>query len=135
MTQLLRFLNYQNFQEKNVHNFIVRSQGLYFRIQLRIQCLDLARCLYYGALLGLLSCKSDSWRRCTCKNVLFSLVAFENCLQVCFVGLVIERISLWCFVIVLVFIVWRMLKSHQLGVAMQVTKAGLFSQGRQVLTM
>ena len=27
-------------------------------------------CLYYGALLGFLSCKSDSWRRCTCTNVL-----------------------------------------------------------------
>ena len=31
---------------------------------------NLARCLDYGALLGLLSCQSDSWRRCTCTNVL-----------------------------------------------------------------
>ena len=135
MTQLLRFLNYQNFQEKNVHNFIVRSQGLYFRIQLRIWCLDLARCLYYGALLGLLSCKSDSWRGCTCTNVLFSLVACEDCLEVCFVGLVVERISVWCLVIAAIFMVWGMFKSHQLGVAMQVTKGRLFQQGRQVLSM
>ena len=31
--------------------------------------------------------------------------------------------------------VWGILKSHQLGVAMQVAKWGLLSQGRQVLTM
>ena len=30
----------------------------------------LARCLYYGALLGFLSCKSDSWGRGTCSKVL-----------------------------------------------------------------
>ena len=30
----------------------------------------LSRCLNYGALLGLPSCKSDSWRRYTCANVL-----------------------------------------------------------------
>ena len=39
-----------------------------------MQCLFklqyLARCLNYGAILGLLSCKSDTWRRCTCTNVL-----------------------------------------------------------------
>ena len=30
---------------------------------------------------------------------------------------------------------WRMIKSHQFVVAMQVTKGGLFSQGRQVLLL
>ena len=38
-----------------------------------MQCLFLililVRCLYYGALLDLFSCKSDSCRRCTCTNV------------------------------------------------------------------
>ena len=51
----------------------------------------------------------------------------EDCLEVCFVGLVVERICVWCLVIVAIFMVWGMLKSHQLGVAMQVTKGGLFS--------
>ena len=79
-----------------------------------------------GALLGLLSCKSDSWRGCTCKNVLFSVVACEDCLEVCFVGLVVKRICVWCLVIVAVFMVWGMLKSHQLGVKMRATKGGSF---------
>ena len=70
-----------------------------------------------------------------CTNVLFSLVVCEDCLQVSFVGLVVERISVWCLVIVAIFMVWGMLKSHQLGVAMQVTKGELFSKERQVLTM
>ena len=70
-----------------------------------------------------------------CTNVLFSLVVCEDCLQVSFVGLVVERISVWCLVIVAIFMVWGMLKSHQLGVAMHVTKGELFSKERQVLTM
>ena len=70
---------------------------------------------------------SHSWRRCTCTNVLFSLVAYEDCLELCFAGLVVERICAWCLIIVTIFIVWGMLKSHQLGVGMQVTKGGLFS--------
>ena len=57
----------------------------------------------------------------------FSLVACEDCLEVCFVGLVVERICVWCLVIVAIFMVWGILKSHQFGVAMQVTKGGLFS--------
>ena len=31
------------------------------------------------------SCKPDSWRRYAC--IQFSLVASENCLEICFVGL------------------------------------------------
>ena len=65
----------------------------------------------------------------------FSLVACEDCLEVCFVGLVVERICVWCLVIVARFM--RFVQagakscegclSHQLGVAMQVTKgAALF---------
>ena len=42
-------------------------------------------------------------------------------------GLVVERICVWCLVIVAIFMVWGMLKNYQLGVAMQVTKGGLFS--------
>ena len=57
----------------------------------------------------------------------FRLVACEDCLEVCFMGLVVERICIWCFDIVAIFMVLGMVKSHQLGVAMQVTKAGLFS--------
>ena len=53
-----------------------------------------------------------------------SLVACEDCLEVCFVGLVVERICVWCLVIVAIFMVWGMLKSQQLGVEMQVTKGG-----------
>ena len=33
----------------------------------------------------------------------FSLVACEDCLEVCFVGLVVERICVWCLVIVVIF--------------------------------
>ena len=33
----------------------------------------------------------------------FSLVACEDCLEVCFVGLVVERICVWCLVIVAIF--------------------------------
>ena len=60
--------------------------------------------------LSLPSCKSDSWRRCHCTNVLFSLVACKDCLEVCFVGLVVERICVWYLVIVAIFMVWGMLK-------------------------
>ena len=51
-------------------------------------------------------------------------MACEDCLEVYFVELVVERICVWCLVIVAIFMVWGMLKSHQLGVAMQVTKGG-----------
>ena len=57
---------------------------------------------------------------------MFSLVACEDCLEVCFVALVVKRICVWCLVIVAIFMVWEMLKSHQLGVKMQVTKGGSF---------
>ena len=57
----------------------------------------------------------------------FSLGACEDYLEVFFVGIMVERICVWCLVIVAVFMVWEMLKSNQLGVEMQVTKGGLFS--------
>ena len=55
------------------------------------------------AVLGLLSCNNDSWRRCTCTNVLLvcegevgELVQpCEDCLELCFVGLVVGRICVW----------------------------------------
>ena len=53
-------------------------------------------------------------------------MAYEDCLEVCFVGLVVERICVWCLVIVAIFMVWGMHKSHQLGVEMLVTKGGSF---------
>ena len=31
-------------------------------------------------------------------------LACEDCLEVCFVGLVVERICVWCLVIVVIFI-------------------------------
>ena len=65
--------------------------------------------------LGLLSSKSDSWRRCPCTNVLFSLVACEDCLEVCFVGLVVERICVWYLVVVAIFMVWGCLKKSSIG--------------------
>ena len=70
-------------------------------------------------------------------------MACEDCLEVCFVGLVLGRNYVWCLDIVVIFLrfgqagakkVWGMLKSHQLQVA-KVKKEGLFSKGRQVLTM
>ena len=42
----------------------------------------------------------------------------------------VERIFAWCLVIAAIFMVWDMLKSHQLGVAMQVTKGGTLFIGR-----
>ena len=60
----------------------------------------------------------------------------EDCLEVCFVGLVVGRICVWYLVSCHIYGIWtsrskevcRMLKSHQLGVAMQggffVGKAG-----------
>ena len=53
--------------------------------------------------------------------------SISNFLEVCFVGLVIEGICVWCLVIVAIFMVWGMLKSHQLGVEMQFTKGRLLS--------
>ena len=41
-----------------------------------------------------------------------------------------ERICVWCLVIVAIFMVWGMLKSHQLGVEMQVTKGGALFIGK-----
>ena len=67
----------------------------------------------------------------------FSLVTCEDCLEVCFVGLVVEWICVWRLVILAIFVRFGqarakkyggMLKSHQLGVAMQVIKGGLFSK-------
>ena len=94
-------------------------------------------------LLGLLSCKSDSWRRCTCSNV---LLVYEG-----EVGELVQPGGMWglpwglpygtsgtkdlsmvpCHSYHIYGIwtsaskkVWGMLKSHQLGVAMQITKGG-----------
>ena len=71
----------------------------------------LARCLNYGALLDLPSCKSESWRRYTCTNVLLvceggigELGEVGNWgLEVCFVGLALGRYYVWCLVIVVIF--------------------------------
>ena len=62
-------------------------------------------------------------------------MACEDCLEVCFVGLVVERICVWCLVIVAIFMRFGqagakrcggMLKGHQFGVVMQVTQGGSF---------
>ena len=71
----------------------------------------LARCLNYGALLDLPSCKSESWRRYTCTNVVLvceggigELGEVGNWgLEVCFVGLALGRYYVWCLVIVVIF--------------------------------
>ena len=60
---------------------------------------------------------------------------FSDCLEVWFVGLVVGRNCVSCLVIVVIFMGFgqagakrcRMLNSHQLGVAMQVTKGALSS--------
>ena len=96
-------------------------------------------------LLGLLSCKSDSWRRCTCSNV---LLVYEG-----EVGELLQPGAMWglpwgllygtnvtkdlCMVPYYSCHIYgfgqarakrcgRCLKSHQLGVTMQITKGGSF---------
>ena len=112
-----------------------------------------ARCFDYKVILGLPSCKSESCRRYTCTSVL--LVCDGE------VGELVQPGGMWeqpwgllcgnsgreelCMVtchschIYAIWTsiskkVWGMLRSYQLGVAMQVTNKELFLQGRQVLT-
>ena len=62
-------------------------------------------------------------------------MACEDCLGVGFVGLVVERICVWCRIMVAIFMGFGQAggkrcgdaKSRHLGVAMQVAKGGLFS--------
>ena len=53
-------------------------------------------------------------------------MACEDCLELCFVGLVVESICVWCLVIVVIFMVWGMLKSYQL----EVEKGGTLFLGK-----
>ena len=93
--------------------------------------------------MGLLSCKSDSWRRCTYTNVLLVcegeveelvqpggmrglpsglLCGTSSTKDLCMVPCRSCHIyGIWTCTSKKV---WWMLKSHQLGVAMQVTKGG-----------
>ena len=75
----------------------------------------------------------------------FSLVACEDCLEVCFVGLVVERICVWCLAIVAIFMGFGQagakrcegcLKVINWGWQCKSRKGGYFRrEGRQVLTM
>ena len=70
----------------------------------------------------------------------FRLVACEDCFEVCFMGLVVERNFVWCLIGHSWHIygictsrskkVWGMLKSHHLEVAMQVTESGTLFIGK-----
>ena len=53
-------------------------------------------------------------------------MACEDCLEVCFVGLEVERVCVWCLVKFTIFMVWGMLKSHQLGWQYKSQKGGYF---------
>ena len=81
--------------------------------------------------LGLLSSKSDSWRRCPCTNVLFSLVACEDCLEVCFVGLVVERICVWCLVIVAIFMGFGQARAKRCGGCLKVINWGWWCKSQK----
>ena len=123
------------------------SQGLRISCNTYFYLQYLARYLDYGALLGLPSCKSDSCRRYTCTNVLLVcegevgelvmpggmwglpwgfLCGTSGRKELCMVpchschiyGIWTSRSKK----------VWGMLKSHQLGVVMQVTKGGSFDR-------
>ena len=68
-------------------------------------------------------------------------MACEDCLEVCFVGLMVERICVWCLVIAVIFMGFGkagagvgMLKSS-IGGGYASQKRGLFSLGRQFLAM
>ena len=85
-------------------------------------CLVVSQILGEGALVQMFCWYArEKW------GSLFSLVAYEDCLEVCFVGLLVERFCVWRLVIVAILMVWGMFKSHQLGLATQVTKGGFFS--------
>ena len=77
-------------------------------------CLVVSLTLGEVALVQMFSC----YARDKCGSQ-FSLVACEDCLEVCSVRLVGERICVWCLAIVVIFMisrskkVWGMLKSHQ----------------------
>ena len=93
-------------------------------------CLVASQIVGEGALVQMFSwCAREIW------GSQFSLVACEDCLTVCFVELVVQRICVWlpcrsCHIYGIWTStgnkVWGMLKTHQLGVAMQVTKGDFF---------
>ena len=78
-------------------------------------------------------------------GIQFSLVACEDCLQVCLVGLVVERICVWCLVIFVISMGFGQAGRKRCGGCLNVINwgwrcksqkgVGLFSSGRQVLTM
>ena len=80
------------------------SQGLGFN----------ARHIFFCNILFLPSCNSDSWRRYTLKCLFWCIEgkvgelvqpggASEDCLEVCFVGLVVGGNYVWCLVVVVIF--------------------------------
>ena len=54
----------------------------------------------------------------------FSLVACEDCLEVCFVGLVVERICVWCLVIVAIFMGFGQAGAKRCGGCLKVINWG-----------
>ena len=54
----------------------------------------------------------------------FSLVACEDCLEVCFVGLVVEKICVWYFVMVAIFIRFGQADAKRCGGCLKVTIGG-----------
>ena len=54
----------------------------------------------------------------------FSLVACEDCLEVCFVGLVVERIRVWCLIIVAIFMGFGQAGAKRCGGCLKVINWG-----------
>ena len=54
----------------------------------------------------------------------FSLVACEDCLEVCFVGLVVERICVWCLAIVAIFMGFGQAGAKRCGGCLKVINWG-----------
>ena len=61
----------------------------------------------------------------------FSLVACEDCLEVCFVGLVVGRNYVWCLVIVLIFIGFGQAGAKRCGGCLKVISWGWWCKSQK----
>ena len=77
------------------------------------QGLGISKPIFFCNILVLPSCNSDSWRRYTLKCLYWCVEgkvgeldrpgeASEDCLEVCFVGLVVGGNYVWCLVVVVI---------------------------------
>ena len=57
-------------------------------------------------------------------------MACEDCLEVCFVGLVVERICVWCLVIVFIFMDLDKQEKKRCGGCLKVIRGSFDRKGR-----